>query len=78
MTGRPLFSTFILDHHRQFLREGVEGITTDEQIMEVLFWQITMFTGQRYPPAVLLLYPRSKDFFNPDGQCLALLRFVRY
>lgn len=70
MTGKPLFSTAIFDRHKRFLREGVTGINTDDQGKEVLFWQIAMFVGQIYPPAVLNLefYPFSDRFFNHDGQ----------
>ncbi|KAF9061905.1 kinase-like domain-containing protein, partial [Rhodocollybia butyracea] len=67
MTDKPLFSTSVLDHHKHFLREGITAISTSDQEMEVLFWQMAAFTGKRYPPAVLELYPLSWNFFMNDG-----------
>ncbi|KAF5391965.1 hypothetical protein D9757_003287 [Collybiopsis confluens] len=64
--------TSIRDHHRRFIREGVSSIDTDEQAIEVIFWQIAAFTGQRYPPAVLALYPLSEKFFEPNGTLRSL------
>ncbi|KAF8207814.1 kinase-like domain-containing protein [Mycena galopus ATCC 62051] len=66
LTHQPLFPHGVKPVHHEHLWPGFEpteeGIETD-----YVLWLITLFTGQRYPPAVLDLYPNSRNYFDENG-----------
>ncbi|GLB43155.1 putative protein kinase domain containing protein [Lyophyllum shimeji] len=67
LTSAPLFPDRIHPIHHCFLRSDVDPNNTDDIQVDHLLWMMMVMTDQRFPPAVLSLYPNSPEYFESNG-----------
>ena len=74
LTNTHLFPDPIHPVHRSFLRPGVDPNNAEGIGAEYMLWLMMVMTNQRFPPAVLSLYPNSDKYFESNGMPLLPFR----
>jgi hypothetical protein len=67
LTKIHLFPDRVHPIHHSFLRSGVDPNNADGIEIDYVLWLMVVMTDQRFPPAVLSLYPNSGNHFESNG-----------